>query len=643
MKSFCLWRHKILLSKIHSPQNLKNLSQSEIIQLAQEIRKEIINVVGKNGGHLASNLGVVELTLALHRVFESPKDAIIWDVSHQCYTHKLLTDRYKDFQTLRQKDGISGFTNTQESVHDFFINGHSSTSISSALGLLTARELNNDSGKVIAVIGDGALTGGMAYEALSHAGQLCKNLIVVLNDNQMSIDHNTGAVSRYLSRLTMTGGYQTFRYKVDKLIDKIPYIGRPFEKFIFRFKRALKGLFLTNNLFVDLGFEYVGPLDGHNEALLEKVLKKVSHLHRPVVVHVITKKGRGYSPAENNPELFHGIGPFQISDGTVETFDTTSFTEAFSQIICQKAQENKDIVAITAAMAKGTGLTSFSIKYPERFFDVGIAEEHAVTFAGGLAKGGKIPVTCIYSTFMQRSVDQMIHDIALQKAHAVFMLDRAGAVPADGVTHQGIFDISLFRPIPDLEILSPVSQNDLKLCFDWAVDKGTCVVIRYPKLSCPTEFPQFSSPVELGRGIFMPCTEFVIENVTEKQLEAHKNKVLVVLTGGMYPEAQKAVRSVLLEDGYADMYILRFIKPFDESYFIELAKKYYGVVFVEDGVKIGGICEYLKSILAENGILNTKLLGFDDKFFSHGTRDEILEAAGLSVNHIKRAIKQCAK
>ncbi|MDY4523909.1 MAG: 1-deoxy-D-xylulose-5-phosphate synthase [Treponema sp.] len=643
MKSFCLWRHKILLSKIHSPQNLKNLSQSEIIQLAQEIRKEIINVVGKNGGHLASNLGVVELTLALHRVFESPKDAIIWDVSHQCYTHKLLTDRYKDFQTLRQKDGISGFTNTQESVHDFFINGHSSTSISSALGLLTARELNNDSGKVIAVIGDGALTGGMAYEALSHAGQLCKNLIVVLNDNQMSIDHNTGAVSRYLSRLTMTGGYQSFRYKVDKLIDKIPYIGRPFEKFIFRFKRALKGLFLTNNLFVDLGFEYVGPLDGHNEALLEKVLKKVSHLHRPVVVHVITKKGRGYSPAENNPELFHGIGPFQISDGTVETFDTTSFTEAFSQIICQKAQENKDIVAITAAMAKGTGLTSFSIKYPERFFDVGIAEEHAVTFAGGLSKGGKIPVTCIYSTFMQRSVDQMIHDIALQKAHAVFMLDRAGAVPADGVTHQGIFDISLFRPIPDLEILSPVSQNDLKLCFDWAVDKGTCVVIRYPKLSCPTEFPQFSSPVELGRGIFMPCTEFVIENVTEKQLEAHKNKVLVVLTGGMYPEAQKAVRSVLLEDGYADMYILRFIKPFDESYFIELAKKYYGVVLVEDGVKIGGICEYLKSILAENGILNTKLLGFDDKFFSHGTRDEILEAAGLSVNHIKRAIKQCAK
>lgn len=639
-----LWEgKKILLSKIHSPQNLQNLSQSELSTLANEIRNEIIEVVGKNGGHLASNLGVVELTLALHRVFESPKDAIIWDVSHQCYTHKLLTDRYKEFSTLRKKNGISGFTNTSESVHDFFISGHSSTSISSALGLLTARELNNNHGKVIAVIGDGALTGGMAYEALSCAGQLCKNLIVILNDNQMSIDHNTGAVSRYLSRLTMTGGYQSFRYKVDKFIDKIPYIGRPFEKFVFRFKRALKGLFLTNNLFVDLGFEYVGPLDGHNEAILEKVLKRVRKLHRPVVVHVITKKGKGYSPAENNPELFHGVGPFQISDGTVESFDTTSFTEAFSKVICEQAEKNKDIVAITAAMAKGTGLTSFSYKYPERFFDVGIAEEHAVTFAGGLAKGGKIPVTCIYSTFMQRAVDQIIHDIALQKVHAVFMLDRAGAVPGDGVTHQGIFDIALFRPIPDIEILSPVSEQDLRLCFNWAVEKGTSVIIRYPKLSCPTEFPQFSVPAELGRGIFLPCSEFIIEDITEEQLENHKNKVLVVLTGGIYPEVQKAVRSVLLENGYADLYILRFIKPFDESYFLELAKKYYGVVFAEDGVKIGGICEHLQAILAENGMKNTKLLGFDDKFFAHGTREEILEATGLSVEHIKKAIKICSK
>ena len=314
-----------MLENINSPDDIKKLSHKEIKQLAQEMRTTIIDVVGKNGGHLASNLGVVELTIALHRVFSSPKDAIIWDVSHQCYPHKLLTGRYKDFSSLRKKDGISGFTNTKESPHDFFINGHSSTSISSALGLLTAWNLNNNDGKVIAVIGDGALTGGMAFEGLCNAAQLSKNLIVILNDNQMSIDHNTGAISRYLSRLSMSHSYQSFRYSIDKTIDrmveKIPYFGRHVEKIVFRFKRSLKGLILTNNLFTDLGFEYTGPYDGHNEEELEKVLRRVSKLHRPVVVHVVTKKGKGYSPAEDNPELFHGIGPFQISDGKVEKFD----------------------------------------------------------------------------------------------------------------------------------------------------------------------------------------------------------------------------------------------------------------------------------------------------------------------------------
>lgn len=611
--------------------------------MAIEIRKTIIDVVGKNGGHLASNLGVVELTLALHRVFDSPKDAIIWDVSHQCYAHKLLTGRYKEFSSLRKKDGISGFTNTSESPHDFFINGHSSTSISSALGLLTARELNGNNGKVIAVIGDGALTGGMAYEALEHAGQLSKNLIVILNDNQMSIDHNTGSVSRYLSRLTMTAKYQSFRYKVDKLIDKIPYLSRPLEKFIFRFKRSIKGLLLTNNLFVDLGFEYVGPLDGHNEMSLEKVLKRVSRLHRPVVVHVVTKKGRGYSPAENNPELFHGIGPFQISDGTVEKFDTLSFTEAFSNIMLEEAGKNPDLVGITAAMAKGTGLSAFSHKYPNRFFDVGIAEEHAVTFAGGLSKGGKIPVVCIYSTFIQRAVDQIFHDISLQKAHAIIMLDRAGAVPNDGVTHQGIYDIALFRPLPELQLLSASSALDLKLIFEWAIEKGRSVVIRYPKLSCPTEIPQFSTPVEFGRGIFIPCTEYVIGDISEESLINHKNKILVVATGGMYHEVQKAIRSVLIDNGYADLYLLRFIKPLDETYFLELAKKYYGIVFVEDGVITGGIGQYLSGLLAKQGFSNTKVLGFEDRYYSHGSRDDILEAAGIDSTHIEKAIKLCSK
>ena len=554
-----------------------------------------------------------------------------------------MTGRYEEFKTLRQKGGLSGFTNKSESIHDYFINGHSSTSISSALGLLAARELNGNNGKVIAVIGDGALTGGMAFEALSHAGQLNKNLIVILNDNQMSIDHNTGSVSRYLSRLTMTARYQSLRYKVDKAIDKIPYLGRPLEKFIFRFKRSLKGLLLTNNLFVDLGFEYVGPLDGHSESSLENVLKKVSRLHRPVVVHVVTKKGKGYSPAEDHPEVFHGVGPFQISDGTVEHYDTLSFTEAFSNIICDYAEKNKDIVAITAAMAKGTGLSHFSHMFPERFFDVGIAEEHAVTFAGGLARGGKIPVVCIYSTFMQRSVDQMIHDITLQKAHSVFMIDRAGAVPGDGATHQGIYDIALFRAVPELEILTAVSAQDLRLCFEWAVEKGTAVMIRYPKLSCPTELPQFSQPVEFGRGIFVPCSEFVIENISEAELEARKNKVLIVCTGGIYPEVQKAIRAVLLEDGYADLYILRFIKPFDETYFLQLAKKYYGIVFVEDGIIDGGAGEYLNQLVLKNGITNTRVMGFEDRFYSHGSREDVLAEAKLSVNDIKEAIKKCAK
>lgn len=581
---------------------------------------------------MASNLGVVELTLALHRVFNSPEDAFIWDVSHQCYTHKLLTGRYEEFSTLRQKNGISGFTNKNESIHDYFINGHSSTSISSALGLLTARELNGENGKVIAVIGDGALTGGMAYEGLCHAGQLCKNLIVILNDNQMSIDHNTGAVSRYLSRLTMSGSYQSFRFKVDKAIDKIPYLGRFLEKFIFRFKRSLKGLLLTNNLFVDLGFEYVGPLDGHNEVAIEKVLRKVQKLHRPVVVHVVTKKGKGYSPAENNPELFHGIGPFQISDGTVEKFDTTSFTETFSNIICELANKNQNIVAITAAMAKGTGLSTFSHQFPSRFFDVGIAEEHAVTFASGLAKGGKIPVVCIYSTFMQRSIDQMIHDITLQKSHVIFMLDRAGAVPSDGVTHQGVFDIALFRPIPELEILTVTSAIDMKLCFEWAVQNGTSVVIRYPKLTCPTELSQFSTPVELGRGIFIPGSEFLLD------IPNSPKRTLVVTTGGMFSEVQVAIRNALLENYDVDLYILRFIKPLDETYFIELAQKYDGVVFVEDGVITGGIGEYLSGLLAQKRFTNTKVLGFEDKYYTQGSRAEVLEMAGLSPHHIKRAI-----
>lgn len=478
----------------------------------------------------------------------------------------------------------------------------------------------------------------MAFEGLSHAGQLCENLIVVLNDNQMSIDHNTGSISRYLSRLTTTSRYQHFRNRVDRIVDHIPYLGKFLEKFIFRVKRSLKGLLLTNNLFVDLGFEYTGPLDGHNEKALEEAFRRVSRLHRPVVVHVVTKKGKGYSPAEDKPDVFHGIGPFQTSDGATEKFDTTSFTEAFSNIIVEEGVKNEKLVAITAAMAKGTGLNAFGHKFPKRFFDVGIAEEHAVTFAGGLAEGGMIPVVCIYSTFMQRAVDQIIHDVTLQKAHVIMMLDRAGAVPDDGMTHQGMFDIALFRPIPDLQMLTVSSAEDLKVCFRWAVENGRSVVIRYPKSSCPTELPHFASPVELGKGIFISCTDICME-MPEVELEKRSKKVLLVITGGLFSEAKKTVRSICDDNGYVDLYVMRFIKPFDETYFIDLAKNYEGVVFAEDGVIKGGIGEYLSGVLAKNQYTNTKVLGFDDKYYSQGNREEVLTMANISSEAMKKAVK----
>lgn len=630
-----------MLENIHQPSDIKNLSQPQLKELAQEIRNTIINTVGHNGGHLASNLGVVELTIALHRVFDSPNDAIIFDVSHQCYAHKLLTGRYREFETLRQKDGLSGFTNIDESEHDFFTSGHSSTSISAALGLLTSWNQIKKEGKVIAVLGDGALTGGMAFEGLSNAGQMRKNLIVILNDNQMSIDHNTGAVSRYLSRLTMSRGYQSFRYRVDKvverMVEKMPSFGRPIDKFIFRFKRSLKGLLLANNLFTDLGFEYVGPLNGHNEKVLENVLRKVRNLSRPVVVHVVTKKGKGYEPAENTPENFHGVGPFNVEDGSfeagVETGTKTAaiktFTQAFSNIIVDAAAKDDRITAITAAMAQGTGLSEFSKKYRDRFFDVGIAEEHAVTFAGGQARGGLVPVVCIYSTFIQRAVDQMIHDVTLQKAHCVFVLDRAGVVPGDGVTHQGIFDIALFRPVPGIKIMSPVSAADLKVCFDYALVTDGAVVIRYPKAVCPPELPEFSQKVHEGKGILI-----------SSEGKAQRNKYLIVTTGSMYSEVSQALKDNAAGKLKTDIYILRFIKPFNEEYFIQLATEYKGVLFVEDGVVTGGISEYLCGLLARNKYLKTKLLAFEDKFYSHATREQILETAGLSPAKIAAALKE---
>lgn len=635
----------MLLSSIHSPDDIKKYSQKQLKELASEIRRTIIEVVGKNGGHLASNLGVVELTIALHRVFESPKDAIIWDVSHQCYAHKLLTGRYSQFSTLRTENGLSGFTKKEESPHDYFDNGHSSTSISSALGLLVARNIQKQGGKVIAVIGDGALTGGMAFEALSNAGQLGKNLIVIVNDNQMSIDHNTGAISSYLSRITMTSPYQSFRHSFDRFIQKIPGINKILTKFVFRFKRGLKGLLLSNNLFTDFGFEYVGPLDGHNEKDLETIFTRVKNMKHPVVVHVITKKGKGYSPAEDHPERFHGVGPFAISDGTVEKFDTLSFTESFSNALMELASKSNDIVAVTAAMSKGTGLDTFARHYPERFFDVGIAEEHAVTFAGGLSRGGLLPVVCIYSTFIQRAVDQLIHDIALQNLRAIIVLDRAGAVPNDGETHQGLFDISLFRPVPNIKIMSPATSKDLSICLNYASKTDKAVVIRYPKMSCPTEIPAFSQNIEEGRGILVSAMDYepsFAVQFEDSGLDSVK-RILFVTTGGMYSEVLTASRSLSFDNVLCDIYSLRFIKPFDEKYFLDFAKNYDGIVFVEDGMENGGVSEYLARLCAENGIEKIAVKAFPEEFYHQGTRAQVLEQAGLSPQNLRKAALEILK
>ena len=502
--------------------------------------------------------------------------------------------------------------------------------------------MQNKGGKVIAVIGDGALTGGMAFEALSHAGQLAKNLIVVLNDNQMSIDHNTGSISRYLSRMTMSAQYQTVRYKIDRFIDRVPYFNKKLEKLAFRFKRAIKGMFLTNNLFVDLGFEYVGPLNGHDEQTLENVFRRVEKLPRPVVVHVVTKKGKGYSPAEDNPERFHGIGPFLISDGTVEKFDTVSFTESFGSALLSLAETNEKIVAVTAAMAKGTGLSAFARRYPNRFFDVGIAEEHAVTFAGALARGELVPIVCIYSTFIQRTIDQMIHDIALQGVHAVFMLDRAGVVPGDGETHQGLFDIALLRPVPHLRILCPASAEDLKRCLLFAVASEGATVIRYPKLTCPSEQAAFSSPVEEGRGVLVQACDIAPSQAAyfEGKKEGSFFRTLFVCTGGIYAETLVASRSLLMKGVYADIYALRFIKPIDENYFVQLASSYDCIVIVEDGVLTGGIASYLESVLLKNGITNVAVKAFENRFYPQGTRAEICRDAHMSAEDIAEAALQ---
>ncbi|MBN1798366.1 MAG: 1-deoxy-D-xylulose-5-phosphate synthase [Spirochaetales bacterium] len=615
-----------VLKNIQSPKDIKRLSRSQLYTLAHELREYIIKVVSENGGHLASNLGVIELTLALHYVFNSPQDKIVWDVGHQSYAHKIITGRKEAFSSLRKFKGISGFPKRAESKHDPFNTGHSSTSISAALGLAVGRELKQKHGKVIAVIGDGALTGGMALEALNHAGHLGKDLIIILNDNNMSIGQNVGALSVSLTELTTTRYYQLFRKTFDGMVRRIPLFGKRLLGYIYRLKRSIKAFLFRANIFADFGFEYVGPVHGHNINLLINMLKNIKNLGKPVVLHITTQKGRGYKFAETDPTLFHGVGAFSIIDGKFEKKETVSFTEAFGQAITALAEKNKNIVAISAAMTHGTGLSAFEKRFPGRFFDVGICEQHAVTFAAGLACQGLKPVVAIYSTFMQRAADQVIHDVAMQNLPVILCLDRAGLAGSDGETHHGVFDIALFRSVPNLTLLAPASMHELFLMLQYALKQRNPVMIRYPRAVCSSELPAFSQKLEQGRGVFV---------------HGQRSKILLAAVGGIMEQALETAYMLNSQGIPVDVYNLRFIKPLDLDYFAEMVKDYSYICFLEDGVIDGGIGRQLTAALrSRSKDLVFDVFGVPDAFIEQGTREELLALCGLDAVSLARKIKK---
>lgn len=613
-----------LLSSINGPDNLKALPAKKLGSLAREIRRLIIEVVSANGGHLASNLGVVELTIALHRVFESPQDKIIWDVGHQCYTHKLICGRREEFSSLRRMGGISGFPKRAESEHDIVDTGHASTSISAALGILEGMSISKTAGKVVAVIGDGALTGGMALEALNYTSHLGKGLIIILNDNNMSISDNVGAISSHLSRLTATPFYQVFRRHFDNSVRQIPFVGEPLMRLIYRMKKGMKALIFRETLFSDFGFEYIGPIDGHNIRLLTSVLSNIRRIDNPVVVHVTTVKGKGYIHAEGNPTLYHGVSPFSILDGKIESKGNLTFTHAFSGIMTKLAAEDKKIVCITAAMTDGTGLSLFKARYPGRFYDVGIAEQHAVTFAAGLATAGLRPVVAIYSTFMQRAIDQVIHDVVLPGLPVILAVDRAGVVGEDGETHHGVFDIPLLRSIPSLTILSPATKGEMERMFRYALSLDKPVVIRYPKAVCAEESPPFSLALSEGRGI---------------HIEQHDGRVLLIGVGGIITEVQRALKVLVDKRITADLYNLRFIKPIDEEYLANILADYEFVALVEEGIAQGGIGEYVAAIINKYNLeVGFLPLAITDRFLPQASRSELLNLCRLDGDGIAASV-----
>ena len=615
-----------MLEKIQKPNDIKKIPADQLPALAEEIRKFIIESLSKTGGHLASNLGVVELTIAMHRVFELPKDKLIWDVGHQSYTHKILTGRKDGFETLRREGGISGFPKRSESDCDVFDTGHSSTSISAGVGYVRARELKKENYSVVSIIGDGALTGGMAYEALNNAASLKSNFIIVLNDNEMSITENVGGMSSYLSGLRTASAYTGFKMDVTKALNRIPGIGPGMVDAMRKTKSSIKQIIIPGMLFEDMGLTYLGPVDGHNIPQLIKTFQEAKRFEGPILVHVLTQKGRGYEPAMRHPARFHGAGPFDVKTGLPVGKSNPTYTDVFSTVMRKMGDRRKDVAAVTAAMMTGVGLKRFSNMFPDRCFDVGIAEEHAVTFAAALSLGGITPVVAIYSSFLQRAYDQIMHDVCMQNLHVVFAIDRAGLVGYDGETHHGIFDLSYLGSMPNMTILAPKNLWELSDMIKFAVDYDGPIAVRYPRGEAYTGLKEFRAPICLGKS------EVIHEG----------SRVALLAVGSMVKMAEE-VQKQLKErmDMDAALVNARFVKPIDEELLRSFADTYELVVTLEENVKDGGFGERVLAFAEEEDLpFGVEIIALPDRFIPHGSVSYQMKQVGFTPEDICGRIEE---
>lgn len=615
-----------MLEKIQKPNDIKKIPADQLPALAEEIREFIIESLSKTGGHLASNLGVVELTIAMHRVFDLPKDKLIWDVGHQSYTHKILTGRKDGFETLRREGGISGFPKRSESDCDVFDTGHSSTSISAGVGYVRARELKKENYSVVSIIGDGALTGGMAYEALNNAASLKSNFIIVLNDNEMSITENVGGMSSYLSGLRTASAYTGFKMDVTKALNRIPGIGPGMVDAMRKTKSSIKQIIIPGMLFEDMGLTYLGPVDGHNIPQLIKTFQEAKRFEGPILVHVLTQKGRGYEPAMRHPARFHGAGPFDVKTGLPVGKSNPTYTDVFSTVMRKMGDRRKDVAAVTAAMMTGVGLKRFSNMFPDRCFDVGIAEEHAVTFAAALSLGGITPVVAIYSSFLQRAYDQIMHDVCMQILHVVFAIDRAGLVGYDGETHHGIFDLSYLGSMPNMTILAPKNLWELSDMIKFAVDYDGPIAVRYPRGEAYTGLKEFRAPICLGKS------EVIHEG----------SRVALLAVGSMVKMAEE-VQKQLKErmDMDAALVNARFVKPIDEELLRSFADTYELVVTLEENVKDGGFGERVLAFAEEEDLpFGVEIIALPDRFIPHGSVSYQMKQVGFTPEDICGRIEE---